>query len=242
MWFSCGAASAVAAKKAVETYRDKQVEVLYCDTLKYEHPDNSRFMADVQDWIGQEIKVLRSTKYADIMEVFRGKRFIVSSRSFAWCTDILKRQVRIDYSSPGDIHVFGMTADEGKRIEHFEIQNSQIWPEWILQTEGITKPDCYKILFEAGIELPAMYRLGYHNNNCIGCVKGGAGYWNKIRRDFPERFDEMARLDRELQTKMNIKIGPERERVYLDELPPDAGRFHDEDIECGTLCTGAVNS
>jgi PP-loop superfamily ATP-utilizing enzyme len=37
VWFSCGAASAVAAKLAVEKYGD-QCEVLYCDTLAYEHP------------------------------------------------------------------------------------------------------------------------------------------------------------------------------------------------------------
>lgn len=34
-----------------------------------------------------------------------------------------------------------------------------------------------------------MYDLGYANNNCIGCVKGGIGYWNKIRIDFPEESD-----------------------------------------------------
>ncbi len=55
-WFSCGAASAVATKLAIETYGDR-CEVLYCDTLKYEHPDNARFMADVQNWVGKEIKI-----------------------------------------------------------------------------------------------------------------------------------------------------------------------------------------
>lgn len=34
VWFSCGAASAVAAKLAVDKYRNDSVEVLYCDTLK----------------------------------------------------------------------------------------------------------------------------------------------------------------------------------------------------------------
>ncbi len=37
-----------------------------------------------------------------------------------------------------------------------------------------------------------MYDLGYPNNNCIGCVKGGMGYWNKIRKDFPEVFQKRA--------------------------------------------------
>ena len=43
-----------------------------------------------------------------------------------------------------------------------------------------------------------MYKLGYNNNNCIGCVKGGIGYWNKIRVDFPAEFDRMAELERKI--------------------------------------------
>lgn len=31
------------------------------------------------------------------------------------------------------------------------------------------------MVLRAGIELPLMYRMGYDNANCIGCVKGGEG-------------------------------------------------------------------
>lgn len=231
VWFSCGAASAVAAKIAIKK-ATLPVEVLYCDTLKYEHPDNMRFLEAVQEWIGQEIKVLRSSRYADIMAVFRGERFLRGPLG-APCTRFLKRDVRVAYSLPGDQHVLGLTVDETKRIERFEMENPAVWPEWVLRAEGITKSDCYRILTQAGIDLPAMYRLGYRNNNCIGCVKGGVGYWNKIRRDFPEAFDRMAALERDLNHALNrLKKRP----VFLDELPKDAGRFEDEDIECGTLC------
>jgi len=232
VWFSCGAASAVAAKIAIQK-TDIPVEVCYCDTLKYEHPDNLRFLHDVERWIGQEIKILRSPKYADIFEVFRGERFIKGPDG-APCTRILKRDVRIAYSTNGDCHVLGLTADEGDRITEFDERNQQLWTEWVLQDEGITKKDCYRILIEAGIELPAMYRLGYRNNNCIGCVKGGAGYWNKIRRDFPEAFDRMAKLERELNHSINRK---RKQQIFLDELPINAGRFKEEKIECGILCT-----
>ena len=87
-----------------------------------------------------------------------------------------------------------------------------------------------------------MYRLGYANNNCIGCVKGGSGYWNKIRRDFPEAFARMARQERKMNAAICKVEGVEngkrwRKPVFLDELPPDAGRYVDEpDIECGVLC------
>lgn len=49
-WFSCGDASAVAAKLAVEKYGDR-CEVLYCDTFAFEHPDNRRFFNDTQQWL-----------------------------------------------------------------------------------------------------------------------------------------------------------------------------------------------
>jgi hypothetical protein len=39
VWFSCGAASAIAGKLAAEKYGGK-VELIYCNTAKDEHPDN----------------------------------------------------------------------------------------------------------------------------------------------------------------------------------------------------------
>jgi 3'-phosphoadenosine 5'-phosphosulfate sulfotransferase (PAPS reductase)/FAD synthetase len=75
-WFSCGAASAVAAKLAIEKYGDK-VELLYCDTLKYEHPDNIRFLHDVEQWLGKKIKIMGSKKYTDIFDVFRKTGWLV---------------------------------------------------------------------------------------------------------------------------------------------------------------------
>jgi hypothetical protein len=79
-----------------------------------------------------------------------------------------------------------------------------------------------------------MYKLGYKNNNCIGCVKGGMGYWNKVRRDFPAVFDHMAQLEREVGNSIFYKHG---KHLWLDELPPNAGHHEDERLpECGVLC------
>lgn len=235
VWFSCGAASAVAAKIACMTLEN--VEVLYCDTLAYEHPDNVRFMRDVETWIGRPIKVIGSDKYTDIFDVFRRTGWLIGP-SGARCTRELKANVRKRYQQPDDLHVFGLTADERHRIERFE-RNNDIDCEWILADRGITKAECYEVLRGAGIELPAMYRLGYNNNNCIGCVKGQAGYWNKIRRDFPEAFARMAALEREMGVAINKRYeGGERIKVFLDELPPDAGRHDEPEMECGVLCLG----
>lgn len=72
--------------------------------------------------------------------------------------------------------------------------------------------------------------MGYQNNNCIGCVKGGMGYWNKIRKDFPDVFDRMAKLEREVGHSCISGI-------YLDELAPDRGNMSEEIIQdCGIMC------
>jgi hypothetical protein len=81
-----------------------------------------------------------------------------------------------------------------------------------------------------GIKLPKMYELGFHNNNCIGCVKGGKGYWNHIRKHFPEHYERMAKSER-VAGHSCIK------GKFLDELKPNEGK-HEPPIvpDCGTFC------
>jgi hypothetical protein len=232
-WFSCGAASAVAAKLMVEA-EPERTEVCCCNTLAYEHPDNRRFLADVERWIGRPVTMLNSKRFADIYDVFEREQFLRGPGG-APCTKHLKRQVRRDYQGPGDVHTLGYTVEEKVRIDLFHLDNPDVETRFILAERGITKSECYRIVRMAGIELPAMYLLGYKNNNCIGCVKGGAGYWNKIRRDFPESFWRMAKLERRIGfALLKVKGKP----CFLDELPEGVGRYDDEpDIECGPHCS-----
>ena len=239
-WFSCGDASAVAAKLAVEKYGDR-CEVLYCDTFAYEHPDNRRFFNDVQQWLGREIKVLSSPDYTDIFDVFRKTRWLVGPAG-ARCTTELKKNVRKEYQRVDDVHVFGFTADERHRVKRFHQVQPELLSEFPLVDQGLTKSDCHRMIKAAGIKAPAMYELGYANNNCIGCVKGGAGYWNKIRVDFPEAFNRMARMEREIGAAIckteGVTNGKRwRKALYLDEMDPEYGRLDSQpDIECGVLC------
>lgn len=235
VWFSCGAASAVAAKLAITHYR--RVEVIYCDTFAYEHPDNKRFIKDVERWLGYKIKILKSKEYKDIFDVFDKTGWLVGPGG-ARCTIELKKRLRMDYERPGDIQIFGFTAEEKGRIKKFNNNNPDIRKDHILDRFGFTKKMCFERLEQDGIELPVMYRLGYKNNNCIGCVKGQAGYWNKIRRDFPEAFERMAQQERKMNVAINKRyVGGKRVRVFLDELPKNAGNYKSEaGFECGVLC------
>ena len=235
-WFSCGAASAVNAKLCVEKY-GSDCEVLYCDTFAYEHPDNRRFFDQVQDWLGVEIKILRSPRYRDIYDVFYSTGYLVGPAG-ARCTTELKKNVRKRYQHVDDIQSLGYTAEEKTRITRLR---NEFWEtKWIfpLYSNRLTKYRCKQRIADAGIALPAMYRLGFENNNCIGCVKGGMGYWNRIRVHFPGMFWKMASAERDLNVAINKRyIDGKRVRIFLDELDPDAGlREPVEPMDCGVIC------
>jgi len=234
VWFSCGSASAVAAK--ITLSEAGGAELAYCDTGS-EHPDNVRFMRDVEGWLGVKVTVLKSDKYRDIWDVFHRRRFL-NSPAGALCTVELKKIPRFRFQRPDDIQVFGYTVGEEARAARFRDANFDVEMQTPLIERGLTKADCHAVIREAGIKVPEMYRLGYVNNNCIGCVKGGAGYWNKIRRDFPEVFDRMAKQERELGATVLRKDG---EPLYLDQLPKGMGRYSSEPpVFCGLLCESVI--
>jgi hypothetical protein len=253
VWFSAGAASAVAAKLTLAEI-DPDAIICYTDPGS-EHPDNERFLADCEQWFGKPIQRLKSERYEDTWQVWSERRFLVGPQG-ALCTTELKKMVRFAFERPTDRQVFGYTADEQNRADRFCKQNPGVTLLTPLIDYGLDKPACLAIVERAGIELPEMYKLGYLNNNCIGCVKGGIGYWNKIRRDFPETFWRMAGLERGIGhsiLKESVVVGhteqqgddgewfsvPVRKNqpLWLDKLDPTRGRYSDEpDIECGLLC------
>jgi hypothetical protein len=234
--FSCGAASACATKIALHKYGLDRTIITYSDPGS-EHPDNQRFLRDCEVWFGAPVVQLKSTRYKDTWEVWENANFIVSKHGAA-CTGLLKREPTYEFARPDDVLIFGYTVEEKHRAERFREQNFEQSLETPLIDMGLTKKDCLLIIERAGIALPLMYRLGYRNNNCIGCPKGGMGYWNKIRKDFPEVFERMAVLQRKLGP--NSGFWRERDtgkRITLDDLAPDRGRHIDEpDVECSLLC------
>ena len=236
VWFSCGVGSAVAAKLAVEKYKN-DCTIVYCNTLASEHSDNARFFKDVERWIGQPIQTISSERYESVDDVFLGTHYMAGV-SGARCTVEMKKVPRFKFQRPDDLHIFGLTADEKKRIERFNRNHPDLDLEWNLLEAGLTKDDCFKKIVSAGIILPTMYRLGYRNNNCIGCVKAtSARYWNMIRRDFPEVFERRARQSRALNVRLTRLKG---ERIFLDQLPANyrAGKL--ENVSCGPDCADDV--
>jgi hypothetical protein len=234
-WFSAGAPSAVAAKITIANEDD--AVIAYTDPGA-EHPDNDRFIVDCERWFGKPVLRLRSAKYRDTWDVWTQRRFLVGPGG-APCTAELKKRVRYLFQRPDDIQVFGYTIEERHRAVRFREQNPGVDLRTPLIDRQLTKADCLAIIERAGIDVPAMYRLGYRFNNCIGCVKGGIGYWNKIRLDFPETFARMAKLERDIgYSILSDHEGP----VWLDELDPQRGNHQSEPaIECSLLCQATEN-
>ena len=203
-WFSCGAASAVAAKLAIAESKTtgEEVVVAYCEVIE-EHPDNARFLKDCEKWFGQKIVILGNDKYKrSIYEVFDKTRYL-AGHGGARCTLELKKNVRKKFEMPNDIQVFGYTVEEQNRVDNFIDANNYVDLRVPLIEKGLTKQDCLAMIENAGIELPAMYKLGYKNNNCMGCVKAQSpAYWKKIAIDFPEYFEAMSQQEQRLGVKI----------------------------------------
>jgi len=233
VWFSCGAASAVAAKLAINQYGHDAVDVVYCDTMKGEHPDNQRFFNDVALWLGKGIIKISSSVFETIEDVFEKRQYMAGPYG-APCTTYMKKHPRFHFQRADDIHIFGYTADEVKRVKEFVMNNPELDLDWILVRNGWTKEQCFGALKYAGVPLPVMYSLGYNNNNCLGCVKATSPkYWNMVRKDFPAVFDNRARQSRQLGARLVRLKG---KRIFLDELSPDAMNENKENLSCGPEC------
>ena len=228
-WFSAGVSSAVATKLVA----DKLDEIIYTH-IDDQHPDTLRFIKDCEQWFGRKITILQSEDKG-VEQAIKANGKYINGPTGAPCTKRLKRWVRKDWEreklSKYDLtYVWGMDAGEIDRVSGIELAMPEFHHLFPLIERQIHKEEAHQILRASGIKRPAMYDLGYHNNNCVGCIKGGMGYWNKIRRDFPDVFEARAKLER--WAGASCING-----VFLDELDPKRGR-HEAPIsgECGILC------
>ena len=235
--FSCGAASAVATKLTLAQHSDA---LILNALVKEEHPDNRRFLADCEKWFGKAITVMQNEMYgASIIEVFRRKRFM-KSRYGAPCTTELKRKLLQSVEQPGDVLVFGFTSEEQDRFDDFQERNPERPAVAPLIERGLGKKDCLAMLERAGIELPLMYRLGYSNANCIGCIKGGEGYFRAIREDFPAEFEALCQVQESIGPGAYLfRDRATNVRYSLREIPQGKARRDLSPPQCGLVCEAA---
>lgn len=243
VWFSAGAASAVAARRTVEKYGNLCTIRVINNPIMEEDEDNLRFLKDVERWIGVEIEFARHKKYpaASVEEVWDDVGYM-SGVAGAPCTKFLKKGARQQWEADNqhDWLVMGFTADEKKRSDMFRLtERSNFLP--VLVDDGINREDCFRILMRHGLELPRTYAIGWPNGNCPGCVKATSPtYWNFTRKHRPDVFASRAEQSRRIGAKLVRYKG---KRIYLDELPENAKGRPMKSMkmpECGLFCEEKV--
>lgn len=241
VWFSCGAASAVAAKMTLDKYSSTNEVVIVNNPIKEEDEDNQRFLKDVEKWLGVKIHSAVNSKYksCSCVEVWDDRQYM-SGIGGAPCTLVLKKQARYEWEIKNrpDWTILGFTKEEKHRFDEFQL-NERPTSIWILN--NTSKADCFNIIMNAGIELPRIYKMGYPNANCIGCVKATSPtYWNHVRKMHPEVFAERAKQSKDIGADgKTIKlVRVKGKRLHLDDLDPKAkGRsMKNLDFECGIFC------
>lgn len=238
VWFSCGAASAVAAKLTLERYGQTHTVRILNNPVAEEDDDNQRFLKDVEQWLGVKIETVINPMFpsCSAVDVWEHQRYM-SGIAGAPCTKALKKLARKywEQGNRSDKIVLGFTSEESHRVENFrKNERHDLIP--VLVDAGLTKSDCFNILLNAGITLPRIYHLGYPNANCIGCVKATSpAYWNHVRKVHPDVFTQRAEQSRKFGVRLVRHKGV---RMFLDELPEDAvGRpMKNMDFECGIFC------
>ena len=226
-WFSCGAASAVAVKLT-------GAQPVYCETGS-EHPDNARFLAECERWFGKTVTRLRSEEYTDTWDVWERTRWLAGIQG-ARCTIELKVVPRLAFQRPDDVHVFGYTADgpDADRATRLRANYPELDIATPLIERGVTKAACLDMVQRAGIALPPTYAMGFHNNNCLPCVKAtSASYWALVRKEFPGEFARMATLSRDLDVRLCRIDG---ERAFIDEIPAGHPTTNPIQPSCDFLC------
>lgn len=227
-WFSCGVTSAVACYLALRDFSN--CRVIYIKTGQ-EHEDSFRFLKDVEQWFGHEIEIVSNDTYKSAFDVIAKTKYI-NGPAGARCTLELKKKVRWQIEKQvgtWERQIIGFDSSERKRAQRFSEQYPTTKAYYPLIVNSLSKEDCMAILLKHHIEIPLMYRLGFHNNNCIGCVKGGKSYWALIRKQFPDAFNRMAKLERELgHSCINGQ--------FLDELPGNVSTANPLVPGCSLFC------
>ena len=230
LWFSCGVSSAIVAYLC----KNELDKILY-QHIDDQHKDSMRFLLDVQKLIRRNIFIDQSP-YKNVGNVCRAFGYIRHPHH-AKCSEVLKRRMRMEWeahNSGRHIYYWGLDCGEVNRADRIREYMSGHDHRFPLIEANLSKQDCHAMLAKLGVKRPAMYDMGYQNNNCIGCIRGGMGYWNKIRKDFPEVFATRAKLERDIgYSCIN--------GVFLDELDPEAGRDDPMiDMSCGIMCEIAL--
>jgi hypothetical protein len=255
---SSGLGSAFAWKLLCDQYGPENVTGVFTD-VNGEHPDNYRFLAEVQYELGSRLVKLTNDGRT-IWDVMIEQRFLANTRIDS-CSKFLKREpfrawLR-ENADPATATVYlGIDWMEMHRLDRAR-------PRWAEAGWNVRAPLCevpyrskdegQKWLDEAKIRRPLLYDMGFDHANCGGgCVKAGIGQFRKlllIDRKWYVKWWEAGeeRVRRHLGKNVAIlrdrrggKTRPLTLRELRERIDAEASAYEGEDEEggCGVCFLG----
>jgi hypothetical protein len=272
-WWSGGVTSAVTCYLCIQLFGLKNCEFIFIDTFN-EDDDTYRFKKDCEKWYGKKIKTITGIgkgKYAvgtykSIVDVWYKYKSLNIAHG-AICSSELKRDVRLRWERDNAYkhQAFGFDINEPNRAKSLSLNYPKSKPIFPLLLFGLQKQDCLELMARHKVQTPRMYALGFQNNNCFGktatsiggCIQGGIGYWQKMAREYPKKFDKMAAIEHDLtdlkgepvtmlkdQSAEAIKTGnrlvflkPHKDYPHLKDLSMMKGREPKPLMECNGFCS-----
>ena len=201
--FSGGATSAWCAGWALRTFSKESVVLLFHDT-KEEDPDTYRFIRDMSEKLG--VPITERSDGRSVTQVFHDEGALANNR-MAFCSRILKANQRDRYfdelRATGEkdiVNVLGFSAREWQRVQRAtaRAESSGYSARFPVVEEQVTKQQCADWVESLGVKLPAMYCWSEHAN-CVGCVRGGKGYWLAVAKHAPDVFEQRCLLEEEFE-------------------------------------------
>ena len=175
------------------------VDVRFNSKRGGELPEMYEYLDKIENYIGRKITRIRSewTFEDHFFRVYQhGKRkgniygfpFVLG----AWCNDRLKLKPIEDYKKQyGKDYTFyvGIAADEPKRLAKMTENERSLLAEW-----GWTEQDCLDYLESKGLANP-LYKK-FKRTGCWFCPKQRLDSLRIIRKDYPDLWAELLRLDK----------------------------------------------
>lgn len=199
--YSGGVTSAWCLDWALRTYPRDEVAALFHDTQR-EHTDTYRYLREMAERLGVEITERSDGRSVEQVE---DDEHALANNRMAFCSRILKAEQRDRYFAElraagvtEIVSILGFSPHEWQRVQRATMRAeadgfSVIFP---LVTTGTTKQQCADWSLALGVRLPSMYLWSDHAN-CVGCRRGGKGYWLAVKANEPAVFEKAKARERE---------------------------------------------
>lgn len=214
--------------------------ILYCDT-GVEFPEMEAHINKVEKYIGREITRIKSDK--DFMYyACEHERVITSTKipgvlpgqvtpGYGWPSVFSRWRTRAFKTTPIEnrirelkkeydvIQYIGIAADEPRRIK------DKRYPlvEW-----GMTEADCIQYCYDRGFDWGGLYKI-WDRVSCWCCPLQGLEDLRKLKEHYPELWDRLKEMERQILLKAGPTLGPRRYFQHSRGVEDLERRFEVED-------------